>query len=348
MDGSNGKRNGAGKRALVTGGAGFLGSHLCARLLEDGYEVVAMDNLATGSMRNLRPLLGRGLIQFIEQDVVNPDEAQLAGFRADRIFNLACCASPLHYQADPEKTIRTCIDGSLNMLHLARQSGARIFLSSTSEVYGEPEVHPQMESYRGSVSSIGPRACYDEGKRCAEAAFFDYHRVHGTEIKVARIFNTYGPSMQADDGRVVSNLIVQALRNEPMTINGDGSQTRSFCYVDDLIEGIVRLMDSPAEVTGPVNLGNPSEVTVLQLSTRIIELTGSRSKLRHRPMPVDDPTRRCPDITLARQSLGWAPQVSLDEGLRRTIAWFEETLANGHLDLGTDSLLQMEINSGCN
>ena len=343
MDGQNGKRQAAGKRALVTGGAGFLGSHLCARLLRDGYEVVAMDNLVTGRLRNLGPLLDHGLIKFIKHDVTQPIE--IGPGHVDRVFNLACCASPLHYQADPEKTIRTCLDGSLNMLRLARQSSARIFLASTSEVYGEPEVHPQHESYRGAVSSIGPRACYDEGKRCAEAAFFDYQRVHGISIKVARIFNTYGPLMQIDDGRVVSNLIVEALNNEPLTINGDGSQTRSFCYVDDLIEGIVRLMDTPADFTGPVNLGNPAEVTVLELATRIIELTGSRSKLVHRPMPVDDPTRRCPDIALARKTLGWTPQVGLDEGLRRTIAWFESALVDADAD--ARSLLEVEADRGC-
>lgn len=337
MDGANGKREGAGKRALVTGGAGFLGSHLCARLLEDGYQVVAMDNLVTGSVRNLRPLLGRGSIEFVKHDVTQPIDID-----ADRIFNLACCASPQHYQADPEKTLRTCMEGAFNMLGQARRNRARIFQASTSEVYGEPEVHPQKETYRGAVSSIGPRACYDEGKRCAETAFFDYHRQHGVEIKVARIFNTYGPMMQADDGRVVSNLIVQALRNEPLTIHGDGSQTRSFCYVDDLIEGIVRLMESHPQFTGPVNLGNPTEVTVLELAERVIELTGSRSKLVRRPMPVDDPTRRCPDIDLARQTLGWKPQVSLDEGLRRTIAWFDKNL----VETDSEVLLPVEVNSG--
>jgi len=310
-----------GRRALVTGGAGFLGSHLCARLLEQGYEVLALDNLATGSERNIAHLRDSKAFRFVRHDVTLPWRGSV-----ERIFNLACCASPRHYQADPEKTVRTCTEGSLNMLRLAQQRAARIFQASTSEVYGEPEVHPQREDYRGAVNPTGPRACYDEGKRCAEALFFDYRRVHGTEVKVARIFNTYGPQMQLDDGRVVSNFIAQALRNEPITIYGDGSQTRSFCYVDDLIEGILALMDAPAEVTGPVNLGNPVEVTVLQLAERIIALTGSRSKLVRRPIPADDPTRRCPDIGLARQALGWEPRVPLEEGLRRTAAWFDSVL----------------------
>lgn len=320
MDGSDGKRKELGKRALVAGGAGFLGSHLCARLLQDGFEVVAVDNLVTGSLSNLEPLLRSKAMSFVEHDITQPLDIP-----ADRIFNLACCASPQHCQADPERTVRTCVDGSFNMLQLARRSGARVFLASTSDVYGEPEMHPQKESYRGAVSSIGPRACYDEGKRCAEAAFFDYRRVHGVDIKVARIFNTYGPLMQVEDGRVVSNLIVQALRGSPLTIYGDGTQTRSFCYVDDLIEGIVRLMNTP-DFPGPVNLGNPNEVTVLDLASRIIELTRSQSPLVFQPIPTDDPMRRCPDITLARQSLGWAPRISLDKGLRRTLACFRQTM----------------------
>jgi UDP-glucuronate decarboxylase len=318
-----GRVGAAARRAVVTGGAGFLGSHLCARLLDEGFEVVAVDNLVTGRMRNLEPLLANARFRFLRHDVIVPLQLD-----ADWIFNLACCASPRHYQRDPEKTVRTCTDGAANMLHEARRLGARIFQASTSEVYGEPEVHPQRESYRGAVSPVGPRACYDEGKRCAEALFFDYRRMHGVEVKVARIFNTYGPQMQFDDGRVVSNFIVQALRNEPLTIHGDGSQTRSFCYVDDLIEGIVRLMASPPEFTGPVNLGNPNEVTMLELARRVIDLTGSRSRLVHRPMPIDDPTRRCPDISLARATFGWTPQVPLDEGLRRTAAWFEQALTD--------------------
>jgi len=311
------------KRAAVTGGAGFLGSHLCARLLHDGFSVVAMDNLVTGSLRNIEPLRRRESFKFIKHDVTAPLD-----FDADYIFNLACCASPQHYQRDPEKTVRTCTEGAVNALHQALRCGARIFQASTSEVYGEPEVHPQSESYRGSVSPIGPRACYDEGKRCAEALFFDYHRLHGLEVKVARIFNTYGPQMQLDDGRVVSNFIVQALRNEALTIHGDGSQTRSFCYVDDLIDGIMRLMLSPAAVTGPVNLGNPNEVTVLTLAERIIELTGSRSRIVRRPMPLDDPTRRRPDISLAQAELDWEPRIGLEEGLQRTIRWFEQALTD--------------------
>jgi UDP-glucuronate decarboxylase len=310
------------QRAVVTGGAGFLGSHLCARLLREGYAVLAIDNLVTGSLNNLKALRTDPHFRFAKHDITASLEID-----ADWIFNLACCASPQHYQRDPEQTMRTCVQGAMHVLHQARRSGARIFQASTSEVYGEPEVHPQRESYRGAVSPIGPRACYDEGKRCAEALFFDSHRLHNLEIKVARIFNTYGPQMQVDDGRVVSNFIVQALRNEPLTIHGDGSQTRSFCYVDDLVEGIIRLMRSPAALLGPVNLGNPVEVTVGELAQRVIALTGSRSRVVHRPMPVDDPTRRRPDITLARLALGWEPHVALDEGLRRTIKWFERNLA---------------------
>ena len=317
----NKRISGAGRRAVVTGGAGFLGSHLCARLLAEGMEVVALDNLVTGRLRNLERLRSHSSFSFRRHDVVDPLEID-----ADWIFNLACCASPRHYQRDPEKTVRTCTEGAVNLLHEARRTGARIFQASTSEVYGEPAVHPQRESYRGAVNPIGPRACYDEGKRCAEALFFDYHRLHGVEVKVARIFNTYGPQMQLDDGRVVSNFIVQALRGEPLTLHGDGSQTRAFCYVDDLIEGFMQLMASAPEFTGPVNLGNPIEVTMRELAERVIRLTGSRSLIVHRPMPVDDPTRRCPDITLARATLGWAPRVSLEQGLARTIAWFSEVL----------------------
>jgi len=309
------------QRAVVTGGAGFLGSHLCTRLLHEGFHVVAIDNLVTGNLRNIEPLRAAEKFRFIEHDIVEPLELE-----ADWIFNLACCASPQHYQRDPEKTVRTCVDGSLHLLHQAQRCGARIFQASTSEVYGEPEVHPQRESYRGAVNPTGPRACYDEGKRCAEALFFDFHRVHGVEIKVARIFNTYGPQMQLDDGRVVSNFIVQALRGEPLAVHGDGSQTRSFCYVDDLVDGIVKLMASPAAFTGPVNLGNPNEVTMLQLARRILKLTGSRSELIHKSMPVDDPTRRRPDITLAKTILDWEPRTALDAGLRRTVQFFAEAL----------------------
>ena len=308
--------------AVVTGGAGFLGSHLCARLVADGFSVLAIDNLVTGDLQNLETLLGQPDFRFIRHDVTVPIEFDAA----DWIFNLACCASPKQYQRDPAKTVRTCIDGAHNMLREAKRLGARIFQASTSEVYGEPEVHPQRETYRGAVSPIGPRACYDEGKRCAEALFFDFYRMYGVEIKVARIFNTYGPKMRADDGRVVSNFIVQALRNEPLTLHGDGSQTRSFCYVDDLIEAIIELMKTPSAITGPVNLGNPSEVTVRELAARVLRLTGSGSRIAHRPMPVDDPTRRCPDISLARAVLGWQPRTPLEEGLRRTAAWFAQSV----------------------
>jgi len=307
------------KRALVAGGAGFLGAHLCRRLIAEGFEVVALDNLVTGSLANLREPLRDGQLRFLHQDVVEPCDVPV-----EMVFNLACCASPIHYQAQPVQTLQTCLTGALNMLKLAHRHGARIFQASTSEVYGEPERHPQIESYRGAVSITGPRACYDEGKRCAETLFFDYYRLYGVAIKVGRIFNTYGPYMREDDGRVVSNLILQALRQQPMTIYGDGSQTRSFCYVDDLVEGIMRLVATPKDFTGPVNLGNPHEVTVLELAERIIAITGTRSRLVGKPIPVDDPTRRCPDIALARERLGWAPKVPLDEGLRRTIAWFEE------------------------
>jgi UDP-glucuronate decarboxylase len=312
---------GKGKRAVVTGGAGFVGSHLCAKLLECGFSVIAIDNLASGNLRNLAPLHDRGPFRFIQHDVVTP-----LPITADWIFNLACCASPTHYQRDPEQTIRTCTDGALNVLHAAHACGARVFQASTSEIYGEPEMHPQRETYRGAVSPIGPRACYDEGKRCAETMFFDSHRRYATRIKVARIFNTYGPQMQVGDGRVVSNFIVQALRGQPLTIYADGSQTRSFCYIDDLIDGVMRFMAAPATLTGPLNLGNPEEVSVATLARRIIALTGSRSRIVHRPLPVDDPTRRCPDIALARTELNWRPRIALDTGLQRTIEWFDRTL----------------------
>lgn len=317
MDGVTRSKRARQKRAIVAGGAGFLGVHLCRRLIDNGYDVLVLDNLDTGRLSNLRPLLSSQHLQFVKHDVMQPYDAP-----AELIFNLACCASPVHYQAQPVHTLQTCLEGSLNLLELARRNGACIFQASTSEVYGEPETHPQSEAYRGAVNPTGPRACYDEGKRCAETLFFDYRRLYGVNIKVARIFNTYGPHMREDDGRVVSNLIVQALRQQPMTIHGDGSQTRSFCYVDDLIEGILRLVASPEDFSGPVNLGNQQEVTVLELAKRILALTGSRSRLVRKPMPIDDPTRRCPDISLARQQLGWEPKVPLDEGLRRTIAWF--------------------------
>lgn len=313
-----------GSRILVTGGAGFIGSHLCERLLARGHEVLCLDNFFTGSKRNVAHLLGNPYFELVRHDVTFPLYVEV-----DQIFNLACPASPIHYQRDPVQTTKTSVHGAINMLGLAKRLKARIFQASTSEVYGDPEVHPQPEGYWGRVNPVGPRACYDEGKRCAETLFFDYHRQHGLDIKVARIFNTYGPRMHPDDGRVVSNFIVQALRNEPITIYGDGTQTRSFCYVDDLIEGILRLMDMPAEFTGPVNLGNPEEFSMLELAEHVKNLTGSRSPLVFRPLPTDDPRQRKPDITLARESLGWHPTVSLREGLRRTIDYFEKLLGKG-------------------
>jgi UDP-glucuronate decarboxylase len=326
MDGVERSKHKGRRRALVAGGAGFLGAHLCRRLVEEGYEVVALDSLVTGRLTNLSGLMDDTAnghrLRFVRHDVTESFDRAPFDPIADIVFNLACCASPIHYQAQPVHTLKTCLEGALNLLQLAHRNRARIFQASTSEVYGEPETHPQKEAYRGAVSTTGPRACYDEGKRCAETLFFDYRREHGVQIKVARIFNTYGPFMREDDGRVVSNLIVQALRGEPMTIYGEGRQTRSFCYVDDLVQGIMRLMETPPGFTGPVNLGNPVEVTVLELAERILALTGSHSRLVRKPMPTDDPTRRCPDISLARTQLGWEPRIPLDEGLRRTIAWF--------------------------
>lgn len=310
------------KRVLVTGGAGFLGSHLVERLLEGGSEVVCVDNLFTGSKRNIEHLYGNPRFEFLRHDVTFPLYIEV-----DEIYNLACPASPVHYQHDPVQTTKTSVHGAINMLGLAKRLRCRIFQASTSEVYGDPSVHPQRESYWGNVNPIGPRSCYDEGKRCAETLFFDYNRQHQLEIKVARIFNTYGPRMHPNDGRVVSNFIVQALAGESITIYGEGCQTRSFCYVDDLVEGFVRLMDTDPGFTGPVNLGNPNEFTIRQLAERVIELTGSRSKLVFRPLPVDDPMQRQPDIELARETLGWEPTVQLDEGLRKTIAYFDELLS---------------------
>ena len=312
------------KRILVTGGAGFLGSHLIDRLLAEGNEVVCADNLFTGSKRNIVHLLGNPAFEFVRHDVTFP-----LFIEVDEIYNLACPASPIHYQHDPVQTTKTSVHGAINMLGLAKRLRCRIFQASTSEVYGDPSVHPQTESYWGNVNPIGIRSCYDEGKRCAETLFFDYHRQHGLDIKVARIFNTYGPRMHPNDGRVVSNFIVQALKNEPITIYGDGSQTRSFCYVDDLIDGFLRLMKMPADFPGPVNLGNPNEFTIRQLATKVIELTGSRSTIVARPLPSDDPTQRQPNISLARERLGWAPQVQLEQGLAKTIAYFDELLKAG-------------------
>ena len=311
------------KRSLVTGGAGFIGSHLCARLLESGADVLCVDNFFTGSKRNLLPLLGHPGFELMRHDVTFPLYVEV-----DQIYNLACPASPVHYQHDPVQTTKTSVHGAINMLGLAKRVGATILQASTSEVYGDPAIHPQVESYWGNVNPIGIRSCYDEGKRCAETLFFDYHRQHKTRIKVARIFNTYGPNMHPADGRVVSNFIVQALRGEPITIYGDGRQTRSFCYVDDLVDGLMRLMNSPAEVTGPINLGNPGEFTMLELAQAVIGLTGARSELVFQPLPSDDPRQRQPDNSLAKAALDWSPKVELREGLTRTIAYFDALLSD--------------------
>ncbi len=309
------------KRVLVTGGAGFLGSHLCARLLADGADVLCVDNYFTGSRDNVAGLLDNPHFELMRHDITFPLYVEV-----DEIYNLACPASPIHYQFDPVQTTKTSVHGAINMLGLALRLRAKIFQASTSEVYGDPTVHPQDESYRGNVNPIGPRACYDEGKRCAETLFFDYYRQHNLNIRVARIFNTYGPNMHPNDGRVVSNFIVQALKGEPITLYGDGSQTRAFCYVDDMVEGFVRLMAAPDEVTGPVNLGNPVEFTIAELAEKVIALTGSRSKIVREPLPEDDPVQRCPDIGLARRLLDWEPKVPLEEGLERTIAYFRNLL----------------------
>ena len=308
-------------RVLVTGGAGFLGSHLCDRLIKDGNDVICVDNLFTGSKDNIRHLLANPYFEFIRHDVINPIYVECS-----QIYNLACPASPVHYQRDPIYTAKTSVLGAMNALGLAKRTGARILQASTSEVYGDPECNPQVETYRGNVNTIGPRSCYDEGKRIAETLFFDYHREHGVKIKVMRIFNTYGPRMDVGDGRVVSNFIVQALKNEDITIYGDGSQTRSFCYVDDLIEGMVRVMNSPDDFTGPVNIGNPGEFTIKQLAEIVIELTNSKSKLRYEDLPIDDPTQRRPDISLASKELGWTPSIQLREGLLKTIEYFEKEI----------------------
>lgn len=311
-------------RILVTGGAGFLGSHLCDRLIDKGHEVLCLDNFYTGSKRNISHLLSHPRFELIRHDVTFP-----LYIEADAIYNLACPASPIHYQNDPVQTLKTSVHGAINMLGLAKRLRIPIFQASTSEVYGDPSVHPQKEDYWGNVNPLGIRSCYDEGKRAAETLFFDYHRQHGLKIKVARIFNTYGPRMHPNDGRVVSNFIVQALKGEDITIYGDGSQTRSFCYADDLVEGFIRLMSTSDDVTGPVNLGNPGEFTIRQLAEKVIELTGTGSKLVAMPLPADDPKQRCPDITLARNLLKWEPTIQLEAGLKRTIAYFDDLLKNG-------------------
>lgn len=309
------------KRILVTGGAGFLGSHLCEQLIGAGNEVLCVDNFYTGTRENLVGLLSSPGLEIIRHDITFPLYVEV-----DEIFNLACPASPIHYQYDPVQTTKTSVHGSINMLGLAKRIRAKILQASTSEVYGDPESHPQDETYWGRVNPIGPRSCYDEGKRCAETLFFDYRRQHNLSIKVARIFNTYGPRMRPYDGRVVSNFIVQALSNQPITIYGDGQQTRSFCYVEDMIDGLVRLMNTSDEVVGPMNLGNPAEITMVELAALVVELTGARSKINFRPLPVDDPKQRQPNIELARHTLGWAPSVLLRDGLVKTIAYFESLM----------------------
>ncbi len=306
------------RRALVTGGSGFLGSFLCERLLKEGYEVLCVDNFFTGTKRNTAHLIDHPMFELLRHDITFPLYVEV-----DEIYNLACPASPVHYQTDPVQTTKVNVHGSINMLGLAKRTKARILQASTSEVYGNPTVHPQPETYLGEVNQIGPRACYDEGKRCAETLFFDYHRQYRVQIKVVRIFNTYGPRMHPNDGRVVSNFIMQALKNEPITIYGDGRQTRSFCYVDDMIDGLIRMMKTPEDFAGPVNLGNPEEFTIMELAQKILQLTGSKSKIIFQPLPVDDPRQRRPDIGLAKRELGWSPTVPLDEGLKKTIPYFQ-------------------------
>ena len=311
------------KHVLVTGGAGFLGSHLCERLIADGHEVLCVDNYFTGNRHNLSALLEHPNFELMRHDVTFPLYVEV-----DQIYNLACPASPIHYRIDPVQTTKTSVHGAINMLGLAKRTRARIFQASTSEVYGDPQVHPQNESYWGNTNPIGPRACYDEGKRCAETLFFDYYRQHDLQIKVARIFNTYGPRMSPNDGRVVSNFVLQALRDEPITLYGEGDQTRSFCYVNDMVDAFVRFIETAPEVVGPINLGNPTELSIRALAELVIEMTGSRSKLVHEPLPTDDPTRRQPDISKAREILGWEPSTPLREGLTETIAYFDRMLAD--------------------
>lgn len=307
------------KRILITGGAGFLGSHLCDRLADEGHEVLCLDNFFTGGKRNITHLLGRANFELIRHDLVQPIFLEV-----DEIYNLACPASPIHYQYNPVKTVKTNVMGAINMLGLAKRVKAKILQASTSEIYGNPAVHPQKEDYWGNVNTIGPRSCYDEGKRCVETLFFDYHRQNGVNIRVVRIFNTYGLRMHPEDGRVISNFIVQALTNQDITVYGDGSQTRSFCYVDDMTEGLIRMMNGPDDLIGPINLGNPDECSILQVAEMIIRMTGSRSKIIFKPLPQDDPIRRCPDITLAKERLNWEPTVELEEGIRRTIEYFRD------------------------
>jgi UDP-glucuronate decarboxylase len=324
------------RRVLVTGGAGFLGSHLCEQLISLGHDVLCVDNFFTGRRANISHLLGDPRFELMRHDISFPLYVEV-----DDVYNLACPASPVHYQFDPVQTTKTSVLGAINMLGLAKRVGARILQASTSEVYGDPEVSPQTEDYRGSVNPLGPRACYDEGKRCAETLFFDYHRQHKVQIKIARIFNTFGPRMHPNDGRVVSNFIVQALRGDDITLYGEGLQTRAFCYVDDLVEGLQRLMNTPSGVTGPVNIGNPHEITVRQLAERVVALTGSRSRLVHLPLPQDDPRQRCPDITLAQSLLDWTPKVELDHGLKLTIAYFDRLLSENALALSDPNLSQV-------
>jgi len=314
------------KRIMVTGGAGFLGSHLCERLLNEGHEVLCVDNCFTGTKENIIHLLENHNFEFLRHDITFPLYVEV-----DEIYNLACPASPVHYQFDPVQTTKTCVMGAINMLGLAKRLKIRIMQASTSEVYGDPEVHPQPETYWGRVNPNGVRSCYDEGKRCAETLFFDYHRQHKLEIKVARIFNTYGPRMHPNDGRVVSNFIVQALKGEPITVYGEGSQTRSFCYVDDMIEGFIRLMHSDDGFTGPVNLGNPGEFSIMELAEKVVSMTGSKSEIVNKPLPSDDPRQRKPDITLARKELGWKPTIVLEDGLKKTIDYFAARLERGEI-----------------
>ena len=309
------------KKILVTGGAGFLGSHLCERLIGDGQDVLCVDNFYTGTKQNIEHLLDNSYFEMVRHDITFPLYIEV-----DEIYNLACPASPIHYQYDPVQTTKTSVHGAINMLGLAKRTGAKILQASTSEVYGDPDVHPQPEDYRGQVNPIGPRACYDEGKRCAETIFFDYYRQHRLNIRVARIFNTYGPRMHPNDGRVVSNFVIQALKGEPITLYGDGNQTRSFCYADDLIDGLIRLMNAPDDVTGPMNLGNPNEIAIRALAKEIIKLTNSKSKIVSKPLPEDDPRQRCPDITLAQKTLDWQPTVDLEAGLAKTIDYFKDNI----------------------